>query len=265
MSQWSKRHTWIAGIAVILLTNAVALGNVAWNRAGSPDSVLKLSQRELLLPYWGVNDENSGLSLELQWRYSTAGASGTGSGDWLDTAKMESLGFKVGQEGGKGLIRPLFRQPSRSVLLVLELDGQAYRRTREEAQHRLAEAQAKLAAAPDQEALKRDVASAKAALEQEEKVSSRLFAVDAGLELAALRAQYPDRGRYLIVPAQLYPYGGFRTAVTIHVPFAFRAGLERGLSQPASWPARHGFPFAATVAFGQHLEPWILDLAVTPR
>lgn len=265
MSQWSKRHTWIAGIAVILLTNAVALGNVAWNRAGSPDSVLKLSQRELRSPYWRVNAENSGRSLELQWRQPVAGASGTRPLPWLDGAKMRSLGFETGPDDGKAPGRPLLRQMSKPVLLVLELDGPAYREALELARHRLVEAQAKLDAAPNQEPLKRAVANAKTGAEQEEKASSRLFAIDAGLELAALRARYPDRSRYAIVAAQLHPYGSISAEVSINVPFAFRAGFEGGQTQPARWPMPQAVPFTATVAFGRHLEPWILDLAMAAQ
>ncbi|HJW01876.1 MAG TPA: DUF4824 family protein, partial [Azospira sp.] len=211
MKPWSRVHTWVAGIAVILLTNAVALGNVAWNRSGSPDSVLRLSQRELRQPYWRANAENSGLALELQWRMPVAGATGSRPLAWLDTAKMKRLGLEVDPEtdsrGSKAPGRPLLRQLSRPVLLVLELDGPAYRQAVELAQRRLAEAQAKLAADPEQEALKRAAANARTSADEEEKGSSRLFAIDAGLELAALRAQYPDRSRYAIVAAQLHPYG----------------------------------------------------------
>lgn len=32
MKNWSRRHTLISGIALILVTNAVALAGVAWNR-----------------------------------------------------------------------------------------------------------------------------------------------------------------------------------------------------------------------------------------
>ena len=268
MIKWSKRHTWVAGIAVILLTNALALGNVALNRSGSPESVLKLSQRELRQPYWRANAENSGLSLELQWRMPVAGAAGNRPVAWLDTAKMKSLGLEVGPDDGKAPNRPLLRQLSRPVLLVLELDGPAYRQALELAQQRLAEAQAKLDAAPDQEALKRTAANAKTAAEQEEKVSSRLFAIDAGLELAALRARYPDRSRYAIVAAQVHPYGGISAEVSLHVPYAFRAAFEAGQGgqpQPARWPMPQALPFAATVAFGQHLEPWILELGMASQ
>ncbi|MFL6653087.1 MAG: DUF4824 family protein, partial [Sulfurifustaceae bacterium] len=54
MIAWSRKRTLLAGIALIAATNAVALVGVAYNRSGEPSSVLKLTERELALPYsWG--------------------------------------------------------------------------------------------------------------------------------------------------------------------------------------------------------------------
>ena len=61
---WSRRHTLIAGLALVAVTNGVALGGAAWNRSGTPDSVLALTQRELEPPYMFKGaQENSGLTL----------------------------------------------------------------------------------------------------------------------------------------------------------------------------------------------------------
>src|SRR5690606_12121573 len=42
--------TFALGAAIILAANAVALGGVAWNRSGEPESRVALSQRELARP-----------------------------------------------------------------------------------------------------------------------------------------------------------------------------------------------------------------------
>ena len=47
MNKWTRGHTLAIGIALIVLTNAVALGGVWWNRSATPESALTLSQREL--------------------------------------------------------------------------------------------------------------------------------------------------------------------------------------------------------------------------
>lgn len=44
---WSRKHTLIAGIALIALSNAVALIGVAYNRSGEPESELRLSSASL--------------------------------------------------------------------------------------------------------------------------------------------------------------------------------------------------------------------------
>lgn len=124
MKNWTRRHTLIAGIALILLTNAVALLGVAWNRSGDPDKVLTLTQRELQLPYWTMNHENSGISLHIHWRvYSgekTAGYAyyGGGTADWLDQAKMASLGFDPAPASAAHDYRWSNRQLGKEVLAV---------------------------------------------------------------------------------------------------------------------------------------------------
>ena len=52
----------IGALLVIVLTNAVALGGAWWNRSGEAESRLELSQRELRVPYRGIDRESSGLA-----------------------------------------------------------------------------------------------------------------------------------------------------------------------------------------------------------
>jgi len=66
---WSRKHTLLAGLGLIALTNAIALSGVVYNRSGDPEATLRLTQRELRTPYrWYGNRENSGLALSLVWR-----------------------------------------------------------------------------------------------------------------------------------------------------------------------------------------------------
>ena len=51
-----KGKIFIAGLAIIIVTNIVALAGVAYNRSGEPDAVVELTERELGLPYrYGMN------------------------------------------------------------------------------------------------------------------------------------------------------------------------------------------------------------------
>ncbi len=275
MKNWTRKHTLIAGLALILLTNAVAMLGVYWNRSGEPESMLTLTQRELQQPYgWGMNRENSGVSLRIYWRVPTAERSWNyaysgGNPVWLDQAKMASLGFDVNPT--KDMLdyyRWSSRQLAREVLMVLELDGPAYQRSLQLAQQYTAEQDAKLAALPDDKSMQQNAKNAHEEARREEQDNSRLFAVDAGLDLNELRAQYPDRNRYAIVSAQVRPsyIGGQGTIAgyidkisidEINVPHQYHSAFDIRVRPAIIGRTSGRRTFEASVAFGRRLEPWL--------
>ena len=268
--KWSKRIALIAGLALIGVTNVVALGGAAYNRSGEPDSSLALSQRELRPPYvWTGKKENSGLGLSLNWRVVPtvvpgAGfyAGGGGSPEWLDQAKMVSLGFDAratSTSGGFGRGPGHERQLSRDVLVVLELDGPAY----QEALRRAKQAASAVESKNDRGDGKKN---AQVIMDREEQLSSRLFAVDAGLDLRFLRENYPNRSKYAIVHGQVRPDQTAHTsggsieslnATTINVPLEMRDVFEGILPVMYALPTPQDKHFDATVEFGRRLEPWL--------
>lgn len=279
LTNWSRRHTLIAGLALILLTNTTALLGVAKNRSGEPESELQLTQRELQSPFWSLNKENSGVSLRINWRIPVRNndlgyyAYSGGAPDWLDEAKMTSLGFDLklpSPEDTTNLYRWNARQLSREILLVLEMDGPAYQQTLQRVRQKAAEQEAKLAAQPGDQKLQQEAKAAREQVTHEEQQSSRLFAIDAGLDLGALRARYPDRKHYAIVHAKVKPslnFGegkqtivGFINGIsidTINVPHQYHTQLA-----PAeNFPVRRTTDFKANIAFGQRLEPWVTDFS----
>jgi hypothetical protein len=269
MNRWPK-HSLFAGVGLIVVVNAIVLGGVAYNRSSEPESVLRLSERELGAPMRGYgNKENSGMALELNWRVLPPDAHDLkkhsweyaqhngGSPDWLNQSKMLALGFAkpAVSQSPDGQLHT--RQPlQRDVLLVLELNGAAY-------QTALARVVQFSEAANTQEKKQ-----ASDVLKREQDESSRLFVVDAGLEVAALRAQYPDRSRYAIVHGQVRPNWAIETDST--APAGFISGVSASsLNVPLEW--RHVFNGASAlrrdgqtpvryrvdVKFGQRLEPWV--------
>jgi hypothetical protein len=276
--KWSRRHTLIAGLALIGLTNAIALGGAAYNRSGEPESTLSLTERELRSPYvWTGRKENSGLALRLQWRVlqgdsRNVGADyspyGGGMPAWLDAPKMASLGFDAKsstETTDASRISRYQRQLPRDVLVVLELDGPAYRESLE----RAAKAAKAMEARNERGEGKK---SADELMDQESRRNSRLFAVDAGVDRAALRSTFPDRTRYAIVRAQVRPAwspeskatAGFIDnvgAAEVNVPLEMRSAFE-GVA-PSSYEGRNGASarFEATLAFGRRLEPWLVSAA----
>jgi len=277
--KWSRRHALIAGLALIALTNTVALVGAIYNRSGEPESTLRLTQRELQPPYYWSKRENSGIALNLRWRVLQEGANDAasyrwgsmGRGDsppWLDRAKMASLGFDVGRADSELDDRRSFgRELGRDVLLVLEFDGPAYQRSLVGA----AEAASKLEKKNEAESSK----LAAQILDRERNANSRIFVVDAGLDLAALRAKYADRSKYAIVRGQVRPawrpvrntksHSGYVSALNveaINVPLEFRDAFEGASPENEYAPTTATkVRYEATVAFGKRLEPWITAAA----
>jgi hypothetical protein len=270
------RYTLIAGVALIALTNAVALGGVAWNRSGEPDSVLKLTERELTSPYGSVftRESEGGLLLMLNWRVLSNDPQlslyegNYGGPEWFDEAKVRELGFDVSapRAGGRG--RAYDRRLPREAFIVLELNGPTYPRSLDRVR-KYAEKEA--ASMPDKPGHQDRVRSAAEAVKREETQNSRLFAVDAGLDAAALRARYPDRARYAIVTGKvmasrtgrherLQGYIGEIHNVRVNVPREILPSpgrIARVLPYPVVAPERPAFE--ATIAFGKRFEPWLQE------
>lgn len=275
MIAWSRTRTLALGLALIVITNAVALIGAAYNRSEA-ESTLHLTQRELAHPYpypWRGTRENSGIALRLEWRvldeetaeqryfamlYPGAG----GSPSWLDKAKLETLGFSTSQlETIRKRGDRHQAELSKEVLLVLELDGPAYQASLERVRRYVESPAAKV---------KREAAELKKILEAEQGENSRLFVVDAGLDLAALRAKYPDHARYAIVRGQVKPQLrsesrapkllGYITEISIHevnAPFEFRKVFEFIPQETRETDQSKSPPYEVAVNFGKRLEPWI--------
>lgn len=274
MMNWTRRYSMIAGIALILVTNLVALLGVTYNHSGMPDSTLKLSQRELDIPYrWGLSKDNSGIALRLQWRFPGSLNQYQQYDDndpgWLDKAKLASLGFNVSMPIDTDSSRTTYqKQLSKPVFLVMEFDGPAYQQSIELAKKKDADDSKKKEA--DDKKRKQPTA-----LSQELNVNSRLFVVDAGLDREMLRVKYPDTRHYSIVHGQIQPkvtnnkekqplmtgYIKDVSAQDINVPFEFRDVFEPIQKKNQRYGAAENDkapPFEATVAFGRRLEPWIV-------
>ena len=284
---WNRRIATWAGLALLVLTNAVALGGVAYNRGGEPDAVLKLSQRELSLPH--VRDdkgENSGLSLKLQWSSPPPATPPRGNANywrsdhnpgWLDARKMRELGFDSDATSMPRLFDAIpssrHRALPRDVFIVLEFNGPAYQDSVRRAQ---ADIDAAAAASAPTGASHHDprptLDDLQAALDSARRVNTRLFAVDAGLDRAALRARYPDRTMYAIVRGRVSPtrdrddddLGGTIDELGVdelNVPLQLRPVFE-GLAPRIDFQSRDsGSPFDTTVMFGQRAEPWLASAA----
>jgi hypothetical protein len=282
---WTNRHTLIAGLGLIVLVNAIALAGVAWNRSEPVDSRLQLSERELANSYEYWRKENSGIGLRLDYRWPNEREhdySGYGSSNQLTPAKMAELGFNVPTQLNDDSVRRYRRQLDRDGLLVLEFNGPLYQQQLQRAQQRMLKSAEDLAALPDNKNLIEEHENAREYLQREQIHASRLFIIDVGLDLAALRALYPDRQRYAIVRGKISTWA-WRDDDRWQLGGSAQLPVAANINLPQRWhqlfdklPRRKevaDFPhlgdeklFNAEVAFGQRLEPWVVQLqAGTPE
>mgnify|MGYP001764652529 FL=1 len=286
MKPWSRRRTLGLGIAIIMLTNAVALAGVWWNRQPPADSTPTLSERELALPWRGPRlRENSGLALDLRWRVIDRESAEFGSGftfnggtpPWLDAGRMIALGFAPGDLATDTGRRRYLKQLPREAVLVLELAGPSWERAVARAREDAGRHDAAAAANPGSKEFAGRARRAHEALAREENANSRLFVVDAGPDAEALRRQYPDRNRFLLLRGTVRPAVrdredgrphatgsiGNHRGTRVQVPHALRTTLEPFESGPTGQPAK-GSRYEASLAVGRKLEPWIVDLRPLP-
>jgi hypothetical protein len=274
----NRRYLYIA-LGLLLSVNIVVLIGVVRNRSGVPDASLTLSERELPLSWNFRDQENTGVSLQLNVNFDDEEQL------WFNESKLAELGFDTRHDKEEELGYTKRVLPKKAYV-VLEYEGHAWQRYRQRQIDEIAAIPLKVA----QGKLKSE--DAESQVEQKRfhlAVASRLFSVDVGLDHRALRVRYPDRGRYIIVPAQVrmqidwHPKPSDKKNVRsvsgrvqqilvdqLHVPRNLNRGLqslpENARIQPgytyfnSEDPAR--IRYQVQVAFGQRLEPWIKGIEI---
>ncbi len=186
----------LAAGALVVLVNGAILANVARNRAGNPDAVVRLSEREAqaYLP----PDEQAEVMLILRLRWQTA-LGPAGEDTWFTRERLEALGFPgLPAEGDTGY-PGRFVELKRKAYVVLEVAGPEWERWEAVQRARIDSVVAASRVAPVAEPEGHQHGDP--IPPRPDGMGSRLMAVDIGRDPLALRAQYPERGRYLILPA----------------------------------------------------------------
>ncbi|MDG9924242.1 MULTISPECIES: DUF4824 family protein [unclassified Pseudomonas] len=260
----SARLVLSAGLGLILLSNAVALAGVWYNRQGEPESQLLLTERELQRNWDGPRRENSGLSMRLNWRMQRLPSSNGQhcyAEQGLEAAQLHGLGFTQEETG------------QRQGWVVLELAGDAYRLAMQQAEQRLRSASENLAGNPQAEDLQHQERAAREHLQNERTRESRLFVVDVGSDVEALRQRYPERSRYALLRGTVRAWSDCQqttlrgsvsdlSADEINVPHVWRRQLGEYLPHPYDISER---PFQMQISFGQRLEPWISAVEIADK
>lgn len=282
MIRWTNKTAMFSGLLLIVISNAVALSGVYYNRSGEADAHITLTQRELNPPYsYGFDSENSGIALRLDWRIDDPKynyASSWGNPLWLDKVKLTALGFDTTFPlDGKIAHHHYRKMLPRDVLLVLEYDGDAYQVRLKRFLDELAGKRQRAAQHPETDKYQTELKQAQHVLKSEKETHSRLFVIDAGLDLETLRKKYPDRAKYIMTRGQV-GIRHYRATTTkpaylagqikglsidrINAPYRIRKELEPYLKKAKSRRKQDQPKYKVTVIYGRRLEPWIESISI---
>jgi Domain of unknown function (DUF4824) len=282
-----------AGVGLLVLTNAVVLAGVAYNRAGESDVEITLTEREIPLSYSAFRgDENTGLSLQLRWQSPNMrwhSAKFDPGPAWFDQAKLEAIGYDCSIPLTDSLVELYYdKLLPQEAYVVLEYGGQAWTAWLTEWERDLGFMNDQLAKGRRS---KQDVERLREAYERLPKTGSRLLAVDVGIDPIQLRQRYPAGQRFIITKAQVRltlvragktESGESRPAhlrgnVThllvdeVHVPSEWREALERltyaGSDRERIYPNTFAMQeeykkprYEVTLRYGKRYEPWITSI-----
>jgi hypothetical protein len=228
-----RRALWVAA-AVLVVSNACALGLVWANRAGDPDAVVELTERELRLA--PSETENTAMALVLAW---TDPDPGKGQAGWFDKAKLTEIGFDCSAPATAENARFYRGQAPRTAYAVLSLEPPA---AEGDTQSRLRlvdvgrDAAALRARYPDRQHT--IIAPAIAGL---------AFVQDAGLAPVI-------RGRVNVLLSRTVNVPSDQRRVL--EPFAIAAGAGSQFVRLRE-PLTHQPRYRAVVKWGRSLEPWL--------
>ena len=274
--------------AFLVLTNIIVLAGVAYNRSGEPAASLKLTERELSLPYRSYKTksknrvENSGLALRLKWsiiptnffdnKYNRYALQSYGTPNWLTDQKLKELGFDVGNLITE-LEDPLLgyrKLESEDVIIVLEYNGEAYQTVLNEAEKDIQHYRNKAKIYPDDEELIKQLKRYEDSLAELKTSVSRLIAIDAGLDLQTLKQKYNDKSKYLMLRGEVRHYWSNKNLTSriknifinnVHVPLPYSDEInELTNHEPtiSKYNHRKDKPhYQVELKVGKRLEPWV--------
>ena len=238
----------IIAAAFLVIANIIVLAGVAYNRSGEPIASLKLTERELALPYRSrSNTENSGLALRLKWNVLSSNAF---DGDyrrynqeshriptWLTQDKMKALGIDVERIKADKENRNygFVKLNTTEVIIVLEYDGDTYQSIVKAAEKDIQHYRNAVTVNPYDIDFKKRLERVEKSLKELKTSDSRLIAIDAGLNLQTLKQKYNDSSKYLMLRGEVYPYWRGQTLMAkvkqifndkVHIPLPYSKKIK---------------------------------------
>lgn len=272
----------IIAAALLVLVNIIVLAGAAYNRSGDPIASLQLTERELSLPYrYYNNKENSGLALRLNWkvapdfseknRYNRYSLSNYTNPNWLEENKLKELGIDIDKAKlNKKDSRYSYQSfDSEEVIVVLEYDGESFQKILNNAENDIKQYRTGVEKSPDNKELIRQLKQQEESLAALKISGSRLIAIDAGLELKALKEKYNDSSKYLMLRGEVRPLwsgdelkGRIRQLFIseVHVPLPYSKEINEITNRETtsnSYNSRNEKPrYQVELKVGKRLEFW---------
>ncbi len=168
-----------------------------------------------------------------------------------------------------------YKEPiPKEVFIVLENNGEPYREAVKRAEFTLEREENLFKLNPSDKMLRDNFERAEKRLKRERSEETRLYAIDAGLDLGELRERYVDRTRFIITKGLVKPminrnknrkevFGYiYRLSVaSINVPLRHRQIFDSILAKGKSNKNDPRHPcFEVELAYGNRLEPWIISV-----
>lgn len=254
-----QQHSFKILFAIIVVTNAFVFANVLYNRSGEAHPIV-LTERELPLS-WRDN-ENSGVSLQFEFRVFYQKVKNEDGGldriSWLSYEKMLALGFSKNDlyvEDKERYKRVLPKE----VYVALEYDGAEYQKSLAQEEQRFALVK------EDENTGPQKLRYAQRELDQEKLGSSRLFAIDAELDLQQLKQKYNQdnvffakalvRPDYSVYPYRTHRYGYLESLIieSINIPYPANTSLNE--LEPRRYDDIESPRYEVELSIGRSLEP----------
>jgi hypothetical protein len=255
----------LTGLTILIGANLVVLGGVAHNRSSEATSHLILTERELTLPYnSGMQKENSGISLSINWRTSSIGEKDysfyNSNSLKLSKDELSTLGFEEIDKQKNHWSQPL------ELYWAFEFDGALHHTEIEKAAAKYQEALLAFEGQENEESKHKEKQS-RDNLAREKTSNSRLFFIEASANYDLLATKFSGQKNILIVKGLTkYSYNTNSKNYSLHlnnlsvanimVPLEY-TGIFSGLSYATSQdiqPPR----YTVSIKWGARLEPWVI-------
>lgn len=267
----------VASVCLLLLTNIVVLAGVAYNRSGDPLLTIELTERELpIVVSASSKDENSGTTLSLTWHVLSSDkdpeylSTTYGSTAWLDDEKLTELGFDMKKfKSEPDRYRHRTSHLATEAVLVLEYQGDAYLKALAFVKEKEEQLRLMVAEYPEDVTLANDLNNYVKQLTRLKVTQSRLYVVDAGLDVQALIDKYAGNNNYLLARGEIR-LGWNEDDVSgrisqlyirqVHVPLPLSEQLVT-FANGEAYTAYNKDPvpprYKVQLNIGKRLEPWI--------